>query len=107
MRMNIDRGMVVRTCAGRDKSYFQVVLSVEDGCVWLCDGKSHRLERPKKKNLIHIRRTKTFLEEDCLQSNMLIWAALASFRCKTERQKLSVKKGGEMSAKILKHADKN
>ena len=90
--MNISRGMVVRTCAGRDKKYFQVVLSVKDNCAWLCDGDKHPLEQPKKKNLIHLRSTKTFITDEDLKSNILIKAALSPFRYKSEGQKLSRKK---------------
>ncbi len=78
--MEVARGLVVRSCAGRDKNYFQVVLSTCGKYVFVCDGKERLLEKPKKKNLMHLRFTKTLLKEENLKSNKLIRLALRSFQ---------------------------
>lgn len=52
-------GMVVRSLVGRDKGKFMVVVSMENGFVYLADGKERKLASPKKKNAKHVSLTKT------------------------------------------------
>ena len=60
--MNIVKGSVVRSKAGRDKDKFYVVQSLEGGTAALIDGK-HRLPgNPKRKNLIHLAPTAQVVE---------------------------------------------
>ena len=48
-------GAVVRTRSGRDRYRLYVITGVtEDGRVLIADGRLHKLERPKKKNLRHL-----------------------------------------------------
>lgn len=55
--MQLERGCVVKSAAGRDADRFYVVFRVEDGFAWIADGKIRPLERPKKKNVKHLRPT--------------------------------------------------
>jgi len=82
--MEVTRGLVVKSCAGRDKNYFQIVLSTCGKYAFVCDGKERPLEKPKKKNLLHLRFTKTLLKEENLKSNKSIRLALNSFQTDTE-----------------------
>jgi len=50
-------GQVVRSIAGRDKGRFYVVMGFEGKRVLLVDGFNRKLERPKKKNILHIQLT--------------------------------------------------
>lgn len=52
--MNIVKGSVVRSLAGRDQDRYYVAVSVEDRFILVSDGKWHKLESPKKKNVKHI-----------------------------------------------------
>ncbi len=52
-------GTVVRALAGREKGRFMVIVSTEDGYVYLADGKERKLGSPKKKNPKHVSLTKT------------------------------------------------
>ncbi len=52
-------GSVVRAKAGRDKDNFFVAVKLEEGFAYICDGKSRRIENPKKKNVIHLQTTNT------------------------------------------------
>ena len=52
--MDFTKGMVVISRAGRDNGYPMVVVDVKDGFVFVCDGKERPLERPKKKNPLHL-----------------------------------------------------
>lgn len=59
-------GMVVRSMAGRDKGKFMVVVSMENGFVYLADGKERKLASPKKKNAKHVSLTKTAVSTENL-----------------------------------------
>lgn len=54
--------MIVKSMAGRDKDTFMVVVSAQDGFVFLADGKERKLAAPKKKNVKHIAPTKTVID---------------------------------------------
>ena len=53
--MDIRLSDVVRATAGRDKDKLFFVVGMEDGMVFLADGKGRRLEAPKRKKLKHVR----------------------------------------------------
>ena len=59
-------GTIVRAMAGREKGRFMIVVSTENGFVYLADGKERKLASPKKKNVKHISPTKTTLNTDKL-----------------------------------------
>ena len=52
--MDIARSDIVRATAGRDKGKVFFVLAVEGDYLLLADGKSRRLERPKRKKRKHV-----------------------------------------------------
>ncbi len=60
--MILTTGSVVRAKAGRDKDNFFVVVKLETGFAYICDGKRRKLENPKKKNVIHLEVTNTVTE---------------------------------------------
>lgn len=60
MKLNI--GSVVRANAGRDKGNFFVVTSIDKDFCTIADGKSRKLDKPKRKNLKHIRPTNSMIE---------------------------------------------
>lgn len=47
---------IVSPTHGHDSGTLLFILKLEGGYAWLVDGKHRPLERPKKKNLRHIRR---------------------------------------------------
>lgn len=53
--MEIVKSNIVRSCAGRDKGKLFVVLAVEGEYLLLADGKSRKLESPKRKKRRHVR----------------------------------------------------
>ncbi|MCH5324736.1 MAG: KOW domain-containing RNA-binding protein [Eubacterium sp.] len=55
-------GMVVKSAAGRDSGSWYVIVRVEDGFAYIADGKTHKLDKPKKKNPLHLRKTLTVLD---------------------------------------------
>ena len=77
--MELKKGVVVYILAGHDKGTFQVVMDFDDKFALVCDGKYRKLEKPKKKNLIHIKITNSVLDDDDIKSNRAIRLALRSF----------------------------
>jgi ribosomal protein L14E/L6E/L27E len=50
------KGLLVKSVAGHDKGYF-VIVKTENNFVYLANGKSRKLDNPKRKNIKHIRLT--------------------------------------------------
>lgn len=78
--MEIARGLVVRSTAGRDRGGFLVVLRAEARAAVVCDGKRRSLRHPKRKNLRHLAATNARLPESSLGTDRGIRRALAAFR---------------------------
>lgn len=81
--MELKRGMVVRSKAGRDGDSFLVVLEVLNGFVLVADGKQRLIERPKRKNVKHIAITELIVKEEQLQTNRSIRHVLSDFKSHT------------------------
>ena len=60
--MEIERGSLVYSIAGRDKGTLFLVLKRDGEFVYLADGNTRKVENPKKKKLKHVNKTNTLLE---------------------------------------------
>ncbi|MEE5992544.1 MAG: KOW domain-containing RNA-binding protein [Oscillospiraceae bacterium] len=69
--MRLQRGMVVCAVAGKEKDGYYLVLKLEERFVFLVDGKHRPLEKPKRKNIKHIRPTAEVWEVDGLTNKEL------------------------------------
>ncbi len=78
--MNLEKGTVVKSLKGRDKDKYFCVVCIEDGYVYLCDGKEHKLAKPKRKNIKHLKVTNTVLSEKSYNTNKSLRKALAVYR---------------------------
>ena len=78
--MELKRGLVVRSVAGRDKEGFFVILEVKRGAAVICDGKKRNLEHPKQKNPKHLAVTHTVLPDSSMETNREIRKALRQFQ---------------------------
>ena len=58
------KGRVVISRAGRDKDKALTVLWADERSVLVADGKERLLERPKRKNVRHVRKTGVVLPDD-------------------------------------------
>ena len=67
----VDTGTVVLCKAGREKGRFLVVVSREDGFVYLADGDERRIASPKRKNVKHIQLTNTKLDMEKMTDKSL------------------------------------
>lgn len=72
-------GMIVKSKAGRDNNRFYVITDVKDEYVYLADGKLHKLDSPKKKNIKHLAATNSKLELSKISSNSKLRQELWSF----------------------------
>lgn len=53
--MNLEKGQLVKSIAGRDMGeYFLVYQIVDDNYVYIVDGKIRKLEKPKLKKIKHL-----------------------------------------------------
>lgn len=77
--MELKKGSVVISKAGRDKGYFLVVVDITDEGVFVCDGKERPVERPKKKNPLHLAKTRYVLTEEETATNRSLKRALKQF----------------------------
>jgi len=55
MLMEIDKSHIVVSLAGRDKGELFFVLDRDARSVLLADGKIRKVEKPKRKNIMHVR----------------------------------------------------
>ena len=60
----ICKGSLVYSRAGRDKGTLFLVLETEGEYVYLTDGDTRRVEKPKRKKLKHVNKTNTVCEFD-------------------------------------------
>ena len=77
--MNTVKGSIVKAVAGREKNGFFVVLDCDSVFAYIADGKRRKVEKPKKKKLIHISPTGTVIEGS-IKTNPQIRKILNNFR---------------------------
>lgn len=56
MQKEINIGDVVKSTAGRDRNVIFLVVDVNDKYVYVSDGKTRKIDSPKKKNIKHLER---------------------------------------------------
>ena len=59
-------GTVVKATAGRDAGRLFVIVGAQGKDVLIADGKTRKLEKPKRKNIKHLRATSTVLQTEDL-----------------------------------------
>lgn len=87
--MEFQKGLIVRSLSGHDKGGFFVILELDSKFAVICDGKRRKLEKPKKKNLIHLAATKTVVPNDSMQTNRGIRKSLSAYNGEIEEKILS------------------
>ena len=58
----IAAGMVVKSMAGHDSGSYYAVIRADNGFAYIADGKLHKVEKPKKKNPLHLQKTLVTVE---------------------------------------------
>jgi ribosomal protein L14E/L6E/L27E len=69
--VEVVKGSLVKARAGRDKDSLFVAVGICGGFVYICDGKSRPLERPKRKNPKHISPAGAVIDTDELTNKKL------------------------------------
>ena len=67
--MELKRGQVIISQAGRDKGSLLVITGFEKDKVLVCDGKERPIERAKAKNPRHLGVTSMFIDESSMATN--------------------------------------
>ena len=67
--MDIGLGSIVFSKAGRDKGDYYIVVALEGEYAYICDGKTRKCDKPKKKKLKHLAVTKTVSKLICEKLN--------------------------------------
>ena len=70
--MDLKVGQVVISVAGHDKGDLLAVTGFDGKRVFLTNGKSHKLEKPKAKNPKHLEKTQFVLDEHSMATNRSI-----------------------------------
>lgn len=73
--MELTVGSVVENRNGRDWGYFAVV-KIDSGFVYIANGRSRLLEKPKKKNPRHLSLTGAVLDMESITTDKKLRAAL-------------------------------
>lgn len=60
--MKVQKGSVVKAAAGRDCGGYFAVTDVQENFCFIADGKSRRLDSPKRKNIKHLRFTNSMID---------------------------------------------
>ena len=60
--MKLTKGSVVAAQAGRDSGKLFVVTQLDESFCFIADGKSRKLDKPKRKNIKHIRATDSMID---------------------------------------------
>ncbi len=69
--MEFAKGMVVRSIAGHDSGSWLVVMRLENGFAFVADGKERKVEKPKKKNIKHLSRTRKTINVEGITNKKL------------------------------------
>ncbi|BED92786.1 MAG: translation initiation factor IF-1 [Candidatus Paraimprobicoccus trichonymphae] len=94
--MEIKKGSVVISKAGRDKNNFHVILDFDEKYAIICDGKYRPLGKPKKKKFLHLKLTNSFLDESVLKCNKDIRKSLKKFANHKECEVMSKEDSNEI-----------
>jgi ribosomal protein L14E/L6E/L27E len=77
--VQVKKGMIVKSQLGHDSDRFYVVLSIDNGKAFICDGKLRKLDKPKAKNIKHLSTTNVIVDVDLLNTDKKIRQALWSY----------------------------
>ena len=61
--MEFSVGQIVKAKAGRDKDGFFIIKEIDGQYAYIVNGKSRKVDSPKKKKLIHLAPTSRFVQD--------------------------------------------
>ena len=78
--MQLTEGSVVRSIAGRDKGDAGIVVGFDRGWPLIADGRTRKIERPKRKNPKHLAVTREIIDLSLVTGNQTLKRLLLRFR---------------------------
>ena len=78
--MDLKKGLIVRSKAGRDKGEFFVVIELNEDFAFIADGKTRKLDKLKKKNNKHLFLTNSLINLNESITDKKIRTALRNFK---------------------------
>lgn len=78
--MDLKKGLIVRSKAGRDKGEFFVVIELNEDFAFIADGKTRKLDKLKKKNNKHLFLTNSLIDLNKDITDKKIRTALRNFK---------------------------
>ncbi len=82
--MLIEKGMIVKSVAGRDQDRFYVVLDTDGVKATIADGKVRPLEKPKQKKFKHLAATTARADAEKISTNRQLRQVLAAYNGRRE-----------------------
>ncbi len=91
--MPFEKTVIAQSLAGRDKGEYFFVIAKDEKTVLLADGKHRTLERPKRKNLRHVKilpesGASSALSLSARPTNAELRRAMASFMAVSEKRSI-------------------
>lgn len=74
------KGSTAVSLSGRDKGAYYAVVDTDEAYIYVCDGKAHPLDNPKRKNPKHLSVLGAGLDREAMASNRALRKALASIK---------------------------
>jgi ribosomal protein L14E/L6E/L27E len=87
-------GMIVKSDAGRDQERFYVVVRAGEGFAYIADGKRRPLEKPKRKNIRHLKGTSCFIDLTQADTNPRLRRALRPWNHPGEKERPAAEQEG-------------
>lgn len=78
--MDLKKGLIVRSKAGRDKGEFFVIIELNEDFAFIADGKTRKLDKLKKKNNKHLFLTNSLIDLNKDITDKKIRTALRNFK---------------------------
>ncbi len=82
--MLIEKGMIVKSIAGRDCGRFFLVLDTDEQFAYLADGRMRLIERPKRKKAKHLAKTNAKVLTQTITTNRQLRQVLAAYNGASE-----------------------
>lgn len=77
--MLIEKGMIVKSIAGRDCGRFFLVMDTDAQFAYLADGRMRLIEKPKKKKVRHLARTNAKVFAETVTTNRQLRQVLTAY----------------------------
>ena len=92
--MQYQPGMIVKSDAGHDHNRFYVIVQMKEGFAYIADGKRRPLEKPKRKNIRHLKGISCFIDLTQADTNPRLRRALRPWNHPGEKERPAAEQEG-------------